>query len=235
MQRFFESTVRHWFSVVGGGGAGGASEPPKVLISRKSGQNHSKYGQNPENPGTNGTQRCFTSRNGAQRLQKNTWRSFFGGHTKKWSFMGKELLAKIAQKNFSAKFGKIRAKIFLTPKNLPARTPVHWLMHLFRWLLSINVGLSCQKGYRTVHGSLLDCLQMRLEKLTGPTQTCTSRRSYRMKCGQNVRKTLQTAYRPCFEKCQNAQRYGGVLAAVQSSCSFISFPGLLTQMILCGE
>jgi len=42
-------------------------------------------GKIPKNPGKNGAQRCLTSKNGAQRLHKNTGRPFAGGHTKKRS------------------------------------------------------------------------------------------------------------------------------------------------------
>jgi len=37
----------------------------------------------PENPGENGAQRCLTSKNGAQDLQKNTWRPFLEVKPKK--------------------------------------------------------------------------------------------------------------------------------------------------------
>jgi len=89
--------------------------PPKVLICWKSGkkpwkceQNSRKSAQNPENPNKipkhlgkvpenlakNDALRCLTSKNGTQRLQKNKWRPFFGGHTKKltakvaWQLLG---------------------------------------------------------------------------------------------------------------------------------------------------
>ena len=59
-------------------------------------------------------------------MQKNTWRPFFGGHTKirsSWSLWEKICRQK-SNKNFSAKFGEIRAKILRTPKNLPAPTRI---------------------------------------------------------------------------------------------------------------
>jgi len=81
-----------------GVGSGGASAPPKVLICRKSGQKISKnfakipenLGKSSENPNKilkylgkilenlvkNGAQRCLTSVNGTQCLQKNKWRPF---------------------------------------------------------------------------------------------------------------------------------------------------------------
>jgi len=72
------------------------------------------------------------------KMQKNTWRPFFiprsslkrevipkkGLH----DLWGKKFVGKVAQ-NFSGKFG-IRAKIFRTPKNLPAPTPVVLTMQL---------------------------------------------------------------------------------------------------------
>jgi len=50
--------------------AGDASAPPKILICRKSGQNPLNLGKICDNPGKNCSQRCLTSENGAQRLQK---------------------------------------------------------------------------------------------------------------------------------------------------------------------
>jgi len=42
----------------------------------------------PENPGIKGAQRCLTSKNGTQGLQKDTWRPFFGDHTKQGRSQG---------------------------------------------------------------------------------------------------------------------------------------------------
>jgi len=83
-------------------------------------------GKNPENPCKNSAQRCLTSRNGAEGLHKNTWRPFFGGYTKKRSshdLCGRKFVGKSCTKNFSDKFGEIRAESF-APKNLPAPTPM---------------------------------------------------------------------------------------------------------------
>jgi len=69
-------------------------------------------GKIPEYLGKNGAQRSLISKNGAQRLQKNKRRPFFGGHTKKRSAkVGRQL------------FGQVREN-FCTPKNLLASTPV---------------------------------------------------------------------------------------------------------------
>ena len=92
--------------------------------SGQSGQNKilENLGKIPENPGKNGAQSCLISKNGVQPLEKNTWRPFFGGHTNKrslWSLWDKVCRQK-SHKNFSGKFGEIRAKILRTPKNLPA-------------------------------------------------------------------------------------------------------------------
>jgi len=85
----------------------GRKRTPKVLICWKPGQNPSKIPENMdktlENPGTNGVQRCLISKNGAQRLQKNTWRP---------------------SSNFSGKFWEIRANILYSPKNF-APTPMN--------------------------------------------------------------------------------------------------------------
>jgi len=65
--------------------------------------------------GKNGAQCCLTSKNGAQCLHENT-RPYFGGYTKKkssWSLWEKIYRQKL-HKNFSGKFGEIRAK-FCTP------------------------------------------------------------------------------------------------------------------------
>ena len=70
-------------SGVGGGGVWGASAPPKVLICWNLGkmpENLNKIPNRlckiPENLGKNGIQRCWTSQNGALRLQKYKWRPF---------------------------------------------------------------------------------------------------------------------------------------------------------------
>jgi len=81
---------------------------------RKIPENPSKT---PENLGKNGAQRCLTSKNGAQGLQKNKWRPFcWRSHQKN----GRQKL----HDNFLGKFGKFCAKILCTPKNLLAPTPM---------------------------------------------------------------------------------------------------------------
>jgi len=84
-------------SGVGGGGAGVQAHPQKFWFV--------------ENPAPN-------------VLQKNTWRPFFGGHTKKGldDLCGRKFVGKIAQKLFGQVW-EIQAKILRIPKNLPAPTP----------------------------------------------------------------------------------------------------------------
>jgi len=55
------------------------------LICQKWGKIPENLGKVTKNPGKNGAQRGFSYKNGAQHLQKNTRRPFFGGHTKKRS------------------------------------------------------------------------------------------------------------------------------------------------------
>jgi len=69
-----------------------------------------------ENLGKNGAQRCLTSKNCAQGLQKNKCRPFLEVTPWKRS-------ANVARQLFG-QFGKIRAKILCPSKNLLARTPM---------------------------------------------------------------------------------------------------------------
>jgi len=73
-----------------------------------------------ENQGKNGTQRCLTSKNGAQRLQKNTWILFLEVTPIK-GFFWKNFSGKSRTRHFG-QFWSLRAKIFRKPKNLPAPT-----------------------------------------------------------------------------------------------------------------
>ena len=67
-----------------------------------------------ENSDKNSFQRCLTSKNGAQRLHKNTWRPFLevtlnrGLH----DLCRRNFVGKSCTKNFTGKFGEIRAKSF---------------------------------------------------------------------------------------------------------------------------
>jgi len=78
----------------------------------------------PENPGKNGAQRCLTSKNGAQRLQKNTIKTFFGVTPKTGVHVlcGGNLSAKGARKRFGQVLGN-SGKNHSHPKALPAPTP----------------------------------------------------------------------------------------------------------------
>ena len=105
-----------------------------------------------ENPGINGAQRCLTSKYDTQGLKKNTWRPIFGGPTEKcfsWSLWEK-ICRQNYTKNFSGKFGEIRAKILRTPKNSPALTST----------MKRHIGLHClllkgQRGKCFCHASIL--------------------------------------------------------------------------------
>jgi len=77
----------------------------------------------PENLGKYGAQRCFTLKNGAQGLQKNKGRPFFGGH-----------ITKTVGKSCTITFW---AKIFCTPKNLLAPTAMS-SPHFFLRLLQLS-------------------------------------------------------------------------------------------------
>jgi len=70
-------------------------------------------GKSPENPGKIGAQRCLASKHGAQGLQKKTWRPCFGGCT---NLCGRKFVGRSCTKNFSRKFGEIRAKSFAHQK-----------------------------------------------------------------------------------------------------------------------
>ena len=94
-------------------GCWGSNRNPNVLI-------YWNPGKIPANPGKNVTQRCLTSNNGAQRLQKNTWILFLEITPKKGFLMGENLLAKVTQ-NFRQVWG-LRATILRTSKNCPAPT-----------------------------------------------------------------------------------------------------------------
>jgi len=83
----------------------------------------------PENRGRNCAQRCLTSKNSTQGLQKNTRRPFC-------VYLRQIFLGKNCTENFLGKFGEIRAKILRTPKNLPAPTPMmkrHLHLHCPFW------------------------------------------------------------------------------------------------------
>ena len=100
-----------------GGVAGGASTPANVFICWKSGkfrQNPWKSEQNPWKFDKNGAQRCLTSKNGTQGLQKNKWRPFFGGHATKtvgksctttfWASLGNFVQKSFASQKFACSY-----------------------------------------------------------------------------------------------------------------------------------
>jgi len=62
-------------------------------------------------------------KNGAQLMQ-NHMKTFFSFAIPKMVIMKNYSHKKRLKKYFSGKFGKIQAKIFRTPKNLPAPTPI---------------------------------------------------------------------------------------------------------------
>jgi len=95
-------------------GCRGARASPKSFDLSKSWAKSLKIWAKSLNPGKNGAQRL---------LKKHMGRPFFGIHTKKGirDLCGRKFVGKVAQK-FFRQFGKIRAKILRTPKNLPTAT-----------------------------------------------------------------------------------------------------------------
>ena len=77
---------------------------PNVLIC----WNLGKISKNPikitDNPGKNGAQRCLTLKNGAQRLQKNTWILFWRSHQKRVLY-GRKFVGKSHTKLFGHVWG----------------------------------------------------------------------------------------------------------------------------------
>jgi len=113
------SRILLWKAVVFEVGVHGLQAHPKMFWFAEN------LGKSPENPGKNGTQRCLTSKNGAQGLHKNTWIPFSGGYTKKrfsW-FCGRKFVGKSCTKTFWASLGKF-GKNPSHPKNLPVPTPM---------------------------------------------------------------------------------------------------------------
>jgi len=75
-------------------------------------------GNIPDNPCENGAQRCLTSKNGAQGLQKNTWRPVLEAAPEKvvMIFVEKVCRKKVAQNTFRGSLEKFGQKSFTTPK-----------------------------------------------------------------------------------------------------------------------
>jgi len=82
-------------------------------------------GNIPENPRENGAQPYLISKHGAQGLQKITWRPFLEVTPKSLNHLrGRDFVGKSYTKNFSWKFGEIRAKILRHTKNSHAPKPM---------------------------------------------------------------------------------------------------------------
>jgi len=117
----------------------GYKRTPKILICWKFGQNPWKSGQICEN--VRKYLKCWENylkvrikmapnvvwfwKIGPQHGKINM-KTFFGGQPKKYP-CGRKYSHKELPESFSGRFGEIRAKIFRTPKNLPAATP--WFHH----------------------------------------------------------------------------------------------------------
>ena len=97
----------------------GSSAPPKVLICWKSG----KY---PWKSAWKWRPTLLDFKTWRPRFAENHMKTFFGGHNKKGlhDLRGREFVGKSCTKNFSWKFGEIRAKILRHTKNFPAPEPM---------------------------------------------------------------------------------------------------------------
>ena len=74
-------------------------------------------GNIPENPHKNGAQHCLTSKNGAQGLQKNTWRSFWRSYQKGLNDLcEREFVDKSCTKTLQWSLEKFGQKSFASPK-----------------------------------------------------------------------------------------------------------------------
>jgi len=80
-------------------------------------------GKLPEHTASNGAQHCLILINWRPTWGESHEDRFFGGHARN-DLCGRKYSHKELPKKFSAKFGEIRAKIFGTPKNLSAPTPM---------------------------------------------------------------------------------------------------------------
>jgi len=102
-------------SVVGDGSAGVQDRPQKFWFAEN-------LGKISENPGKNSTHRCLTSKK--KRFAEKHMNIFLEVTPKKVirDLYWKKFAGKSGPKNFSVKFGEIRAYILFTPKILPAPT-----------------------------------------------------------------------------------------------------------------
>jgi len=83
------------------------------------GKTSENLGKIPEYLGKNGAQRCWTSKNGAQRLHKNTIKTIFLEVTPKTGLhilCGRKFVGKRHTKTFSSSLGKFGQKSFAPPK-----------------------------------------------------------------------------------------------------------------------
>ena len=129
------------------GCAGGASAPPKVLVCQKSGKHPWKFGkilkilaktlsrENPWKPGQKLCPTLFDFKKWRPTFAEQEMKTFFWmSHPKRsswslWVYICRQKL----HKNVLGKFGKIRAKILCTPKNLlaPTRNTYAWVVRLW--------------------------------------------------------------------------------------------------------
>ena len=78
------------------------AHPQKFWFVENLGKIAENVGKTPENPGNSGAECCLTSKNGAQRLQKNTWRPFLEAAPKKGhhDLCGRKFVGKSRTKTF---------------------------------------------------------------------------------------------------------------------------------------
>jgi len=123
----------------------------------------------------------FVFKNGAQHLQKNKWRSFFGSHTKNGlhDLCGRKFVGKSCTKTFRANLGEIRAKILRTLK-------ICLLLHLcLTWLLSMQEKVDemwrrCDYPWRFGSSSNMKLSKNIIQQIT--TKTSNEKRAFTKRC-----------------------------------------------------